>query len=279
MILVLSLGPNQNHHSCGKYNCDLRLCTLSELRDYMFLGITPMFLQVYYQNALLHQPKRSIPLHRLMISTLSWAAYPVVIVEPVPLSSIMALSRFLRRILNRSREPLDLVLVSGTAEANDKATKATFFQMKRVCSLSERSSPANAPYLGSVTTANHTDTRPDIVAILRAALNAWEARVLQKEPLCSRRPRRAERLCARSQPFLCCARAAAGPRSVPATAKQNQTSTADDLKQIISVISIIDTNELAILTKKFRAATNSTEKLISLIEYASLVEAIINNKF
>ncbi|GBP97660.1 Nucleic-acid-binding protein from transposon X-element [Eumeta japonica] len=41
-----------------------------------------------------------------------------------------------RRILNRFRKPLDLVLVSGTAEANDKATKAAFFKIRSVCSLS-----------------------------------------------------------------------------------------------------------------------------------------------
>ncbi|GBP50498.1 Nucleic-acid-binding protein from transposon X-element [Eumeta japonica] len=41
-----------------------------------------------------------------------------------------------RRILNRSSEPLDLVLISGTAEANDRATKATFFQIRSVCFLS-----------------------------------------------------------------------------------------------------------------------------------------------
>ncbi|GBP40097.1 hypothetical protein EVAR_33673_1 [Eumeta japonica] len=37
-----------------------------------------------------------------------------------------------RHILNRSYEPLDLVLVSGTAEANDKATKAAFNKIKSV---------------------------------------------------------------------------------------------------------------------------------------------------
>ncbi|GBP78310.1 Nucleic-acid-binding protein from transposon X-element [Eumeta japonica] len=44
--------------------------------------------------------------------------------------------RSVRRILNRFREPLDLILVSGTAEANVKATKAAFFEMRSVCSLS-----------------------------------------------------------------------------------------------------------------------------------------------
>ncbi|GBP58784.1 hypothetical protein EVAR_25857_1 [Eumeta japonica] len=38
----------------------------------------------------------------------------------------------------------------------------------------KRSSPANALYLGSVTTSNPTDTRPNIVLNLRVALNAWE---------------------------------------------------------------------------------------------------------
>ncbi|GBP68224.1 hypothetical protein EVAR_50369_1 [Eumeta japonica] len=73
--------------------------------------------------------------------------------------------------------------------------------------------------------------------------------------------------------------AAAGPRSVPPAVKHNQTSAADDLNQLMSIISIIDTNELVILAKEFRAAASPTEKLICLIEHASLVGAIENNKF
>ncbi|GBP51963.1 hypothetical protein EVAR_80058_1 [Eumeta japonica] len=41
-----------------------------------------------------------------------------------------------RRKLNRFRERLDLVLISGTAEVNDKTTKAAFFKIRSVCSLS-----------------------------------------------------------------------------------------------------------------------------------------------
>ncbi|GBP36166.1 hypothetical protein EVAR_4310_1 [Eumeta japonica] len=41
-----------------------------------------------------------------------------------------------RRIQNRFREPLVLIFVSGTAETNDKATKAAFFKIRIVCSLS-----------------------------------------------------------------------------------------------------------------------------------------------
>ncbi|GBP17421.1 hypothetical protein EVAR_8781_1 [Eumeta japonica] len=39
-------------------------------------------------------------------------------------------------ILNRYREPFELVLISSTVETNDKATKAAFYKIKSVCSLS-----------------------------------------------------------------------------------------------------------------------------------------------
>ncbi|GBP09241.1 hypothetical protein EVAR_4095_1 [Eumeta japonica] len=42
----------------------------------------------------------------------------------------------IRHIQNRFRELFDLVLVSGIAEANDKATKATFYKIQNMCSLS-----------------------------------------------------------------------------------------------------------------------------------------------
>ncbi|GBP10611.1 hypothetical protein EVAR_76429_1 [Eumeta japonica] len=51
------------------------------------------------------------------------------------------------------------------------------------------------------------------------------------------------------------ARTAAGSRSVPSAVKQNQSSTADDLKQLMSIIPIIDTNELAPLAKKLLATS------------------------
>ncbi|GBP37970.1 hypothetical protein EVAR_84957_1 [Eumeta japonica] len=87
--------------------------------------------------------------------------------------------------------------------------------------------------------------------------------------------------------LLSYARATAVPRSVPSLSKPNQSSTADDLKQLMSIISVFDTNELAILAKKFRATANPTEKLISLIghasdacgAFASFVETIKNSKF
>ncbi|GBP90185.1 hypothetical protein EVAR_64167_1 [Eumeta japonica] len=62
-------------------------------------------------------------------------------------------------------------------------------------------------------------------------------------------------------------------RVTPAAAKNSATS-ADDLSQLMSIITVIDTSELMILAKKFRAAANPTEKLLCLVEHASLVEAI-----
>ncbi|GBP37599.1 Nucleic-acid-binding protein from transposon X-element [Eumeta japonica] len=103
---------------------------------------------------------------------------------------------------------------------------------------------------------------------------------------CPRAPKRApppEKAAPRRAPAravsstLSYARAAAGPRNAPPAAKNTSTS-ADDLSQLMSVITVIDTSELAILAKKFRTAANPTEKLICLIEHASLVEAI-KNKF
>ncbi|GBP23646.1 hypothetical protein EVAR_80263_1 [Eumeta japonica] len=136
----------------------------------------------------------------------------------------------------------------------------------------KRRSPANAPYPGSVITANPTGTRPVIVFILRAASNSWgdygtapctrnkdtdgpPACVLYKQkghtanylgclhaPKRARPPEKAAPRHAAARAVsstLSYARAAAGPRNAPPAAKNNQTS-ADDLSQLMSIISIID---------------------------------------
>ncbi|GBP44703.1 Nucleic-acid-binding protein from transposon X-element [Eumeta japonica] len=215
-----------------------------------------------------------------------------------------------RRILNRFREPLDLVLVSGTAEANDKATKAAFFKIRSVCSLSgvkaeqprKRALPGQChncqsyghlsrycfrsarcvKCLGDHGTAQCTrnkDTDGPPACVL-CKQKGHTANYLG----CPRAPKRAPppekaapcRAPARAvSSTLSYARAAAGPRNAPPAAKNNPTS-ADGLSQLMSIITVIDTSELAILAKKFRTAANPTEKLISLIEHASLVEAIKN---
>ncbi|GBP19283.1 hypothetical protein EVAR_79883_1 [Eumeta japonica] len=69
----------------------------------------------------------------------------------------------IRRIQNRFREPHDLVLVSGTAEANDKMTKAAFFKSGAYVSSPalKRCIPTNAPYPGSAITATQCTHNKD----------------------------------------------------------------------------------------------------------------------
>ncbi|GBP70853.1 hypothetical protein EVAR_53517_1 [Eumeta japonica] len=80
-----------------------------------------------------------------------------------------------RRILIRYRYNLDLVLVSGTAKANDKATKADFFKIKSVCSLSGiKMEQSHKHALPGHCYNYYTDTRPSIALIPRDGLNVWE---------------------------------------------------------------------------------------------------------
>ncbi|GBP82704.1 hypothetical protein EVAR_64592_1 [Eumeta japonica] len=69
----------------------------------------------------------------------------------------------------------------------------------------------------------------------------------------------------------------AGSRKNPPNNVPNVTST-EDIKILLSVINSIDIDELALLTKKFKAAANPVEKIIILAEHTSLVETIKNNK-
>ncbi|GBP97659.1 Nucleic-acid-binding protein from transposon X-element [Eumeta japonica] len=210
-----------------------------------------------------------------------------VVLRGVPILSQNLPVQSVRRIQNRFHEPLDLVLVSGTAEANDKATKVAFFKIRSVCSLSgvkaeqprKRALPGQCHNCQSYGhSSRHCFHSARCVKCLGDHGTAQCTRNKDTdEPHRSRRPRRAERPRAVSS-TLSYARAAAEPRNAPPAAKNNPTS-ADDLSQLMSIITVIDTSELAILAKKFRTAANPTEKLICLIEHASLVEAIKNNKF
>ncbi|GBP92680.1 hypothetical protein EVAR_81858_1 [Eumeta japonica] len=169
---------------------------------------------------------------------------------------------------------------------------------------SKRSSPANAPYPGSVTTASPTSYCFHSARCVKCLGDHGTAQctrnkdtdgppacVLCKQkghtanylgcPRAPKRPPPPEKAVPRRAPARAVsaafsyARAAAGPRNAPAAAKNSATS-ADDLSQLMSIITVIDTSELMILAKKFRAAANPTEKLLCLVEHASLVEAIKN---
>ncbi|GBP83915.1 hypothetical protein EVAR_89637_1 [Eumeta japonica] len=150
------------------------------------------------------------------------------------------------------------------AEANDKATKAASSKSGAYAPSGVKAEQPCKRATGSVITASPTGTQGHTA-------NYLDARVLQKT-LQPRKPPMPARAVSATFSY---ARAAAGPRNAPAVAKNIATS-ADDLSQLMSIITIIDTSELAILAKKFRSAANPTEKLLCLVEHASLVEAIKN---
>ncbi|GBP07918.1 Nucleic-acid-binding protein from transposon X-element [Eumeta japonica] len=69
-------------------------------------------------------------------------------------------------------------------------------------------------------------------------------------------------------------KATAGPRKDPPT--KTNTAPSENIKALMSVISIIDIGEVVLLANKFKAAANPVEKKLILAEHA--VEAIKNNK-
>ncbi|GBP66350.1 hypothetical protein EVAR_88460_1 [Eumeta japonica] len=168
---------------------------------------------------------------------------------------------------------LDLVLVSGTAEANDKAT-ATFFKSGRMLlSGVKRSSPQTR-----LTRA--VSQLPVLRALVPLLLSFCALREmpggpygqLPWMPACSKEtshekavPREALRAVSAAFNY---ARAAAGPRNAPAAAKNSATS-ADDLSQLMS-ITVIDTSELMILAK-IPCRREPDGKLLCLVEHASLM--------
>ncbi|GBP22426.1 hypothetical protein EVAR_78602_1 [Eumeta japonica] len=121
-------------------------------------------------------------------------------------------------------------------------------------------------------TYNKDTDGPACVPVNRRAIRptTLDARVLQRDPP----PEKAvlRRAPARAQSGIQLARAAAGPRNAPAAAKNSATS-ADDLSQLMSIITVIDTSELMILAK-IPCRREPDGKLLCLVEHASLVEAI-----
>ncbi|GBP07168.1 hypothetical protein EVAR_92074_1 [Eumeta japonica] len=73
------------------------------------------------------------------------------------------------------------------------------------------------------------------------------------------------------------AKMTAGPRKDPPKNFLNDTST-ENIKVLLSVITSVDIGELVLLAKKFKGAASPVEKIIVLVEHASLVETIKNNK-
>ncbi|GBP34443.1 Nucleic-acid-binding protein from transposon X-element [Eumeta japonica] len=189
-----------------------------------------------------------------------------------------------RRILNRFREPLDLVLVSGTAEANDKATKAAFFKIRSVCSLSgvkaeqtrKRALPGQCHNCQSYGhSSRHCFHSARCVKCLddHGTAQCTRNKDTDGPPACTPPP---EKAVPRRAPAPCLVHSVTPERQpdrVTPRPPQNIPTSADDLSQLVSIITVIDTSELAILAK-IPHRREPDGKLICLIEHASLVEAI-----
>ncbi|GBP15502.1 hypothetical protein EVAR_9281_1 [Eumeta japonica] len=67
-------------------------------------------------------------------------------------------------------------------------------------------------------------------------------------------------------------------RKDPLTNNAPKNTFTEDIKALMSMISIIDIGEIALLTKKFKDAANPMAKILLLTEHASLVKAFKNNK-
>ncbi|GBP36379.1 hypothetical protein EVAR_87958_1 [Eumeta japonica] len=135
-----------------------------------------------------------------------------------------------RRITNRAREPLDLVLVTANTGI-DYETKRSFYRIKAVCSLS---GCPRAPKRNT-TQKNKTPPPPAQAAPRRAPARAVTQR-------------------------LSYAKATAGPRTDPPPQSKINPTPSENIKALMSVISIIDIGEVVLLANKFKAAANPVEK-------------------
>ncbi|GBP78568.1 hypothetical protein EVAR_61579_1 [Eumeta japonica] len=160
-----------------------------------------------------------------------------------------------RRILSRTRESLDLVLVFGTAEANDKATKAAFFQIKN-----HGFNPALCvKCLGNHGTPQCTrskDTDGPLTFVL-CNQKGHTANYLG----CLRAPKRASppEKTPRSLKHTLLRPSSSGSPHRSVSIKPKQPSIANDGK-LISIISIIDTNELSRFSRENSAAPQIQRK-------------------
>ncbi|GBP95099.1 Nucleic-acid-binding protein from transposon X-element [Eumeta japonica] len=226
-----------------------------------------------------------------------------------------------RRITNRAREPLDLVLVTANTGI-DQETKRSFYRIKAVCSLSgikveqphKKSIPGQCfncqmyghsskncfqrarcvKCLGDHGTAactrnKDTDGPPACVLCKssghtanylgcpRAPKRITPLKNKIPPPPAQAAPRRAPARAVTHK--LSYAKATAGPRTDPPPQTKTNLTPSENIKALMSVISIIDIGEVVLLANKFKTAANPVEKILILAEHAPLVEAIKNNKF
>ncbi|GBP52255.1 hypothetical protein EVAR_83116_1 [Eumeta japonica] len=208
------------------------------------------------------------------------------IIQNLPMESV-------RQITNRAPEPLDLVLVTSI----DNATKRQCFD----CQLYGHSSKNCYQRVRCVKCLGHhgttactrnknTDGPPACVLCKLAGHTAnylgcsrapkrksIQINYNKKAPRYKFRSRRAEHPRAWSQIIYPTRKQQRIPQDPP-TNRAPITSSTEDIRALMSMISIIDIGEIVLLAKKFKAAANPEEKILILAEEAPLMEAIKNNK-
>ncbi|GBP55025.1 hypothetical protein EVAR_46321_1 [Eumeta japonica] len=147
-----------------------------------------------------------------------------------------------RRITNRAREPLDLVLVTANTGI-DYETKRSFYRIK---------------------------------AAVLARLRGIYPKKINPPPPAQAAPRRAPARAVTQK--LSYAKATAGPHTDPPPQTKTNSTPSENIKALMSVISIIEIGEVVLLANKFKAAANPVEKIQILAEHALLVEAIKNSR-
>ncbi|GBP60377.1 hypothetical protein EVAR_91413_1 [Eumeta japonica] len=185
----------------------------------------------------------------------------VLIIQDLPVQSVL-------RITNRTRELLDLVLVTANTAFIDNTTKLMFYNFKTrarcVKCLDDH---------GTTACTRKKDTDGPPAWVLRKSVG-HTANYLS----CSRAPKRKPTLNnnkkapppVQTAPHraparagtenLSYAKAMAGPHKDPPTNSAPITSPSEDIGALISMISIIDIGEIVLLANEFKTAANPTKR-------------------
>ncbi|GBP09534.1 hypothetical protein EVAR_76547_1 [Eumeta japonica] len=170
-----------------------------------------------------------------------------------------------RRITNRARDPLDLVLVTANT-GTDNTTKALILPNQS----------GMLPYRdksGAALQKKQTGTMFQLSNLRTLVQKLLSACALRKVPGRLRHCRMHTQVKQTVKQNLSYAKATTGPRKAPST-RLTALRAAENIKALMSMISIIDIGKIVLLANKFKAVANPVKKILILIEHAPLVEAI-----
>ncbi|GBP20747.1 hypothetical protein EVAR_14472_1 [Eumeta japonica] len=210
------------------------------------------------------------------------------IIQNIPVQSV-------RRITNRAREPLDLVLITSNTTSIDNATKRQCFNGKlyghssKNCYQRVRCVKCLGNHGTTASTRNKDTDGPPACVLCKSGGHTANylgyPRAPKRKPTLNNKkktpppvqtaPRRAP---ARTfMDNISHAKATAGSREDPPINSAPITSSSEDIKALMSMISIIDVGEIVLLANKFKTTPKPVEKILILAEHAPIV-AIKNNK-